>query len=74
MVMDGVLGGPDTHDRLIRVLANGAQAAIVFVNFTPSPEAKYPVSLEQAYVVTKRVSANGQNIHVDPTKDYDHVD
>lgn len=44
MVMDG---GPDTHDRLIREPANEARAAIVFVNYTPSPEAKYPVSMEQ---------------------------
>ena len=44
-----VLGGFDTHERLVRELANGAHAAIVFVNYTPSPEAKYPVSLEQAY-------------------------
>ena len=43
-----VLGNADTHDRLVRELANGANAAIVFVNYTPSPEAKYPVSVEQA--------------------------
>ena len=40
-----VLGGADTHDRLVRELANGAHAAIFF-NYTPSPEAKYPVPLE----------------------------
>lgn len=51
-----VLGGSDTHDRLIRELVNGAQVAIVFVNYTPSPEAKYPVSLEQAYATTKWVA------------------
>ena len=27
-----VLGGADTHDRLLREIANGAHAAIVFVN------------------------------------------
>jgi acetyl esterase len=44
-----VLGGADTHDRLLRELANGAHAAIVFVNYTLSPEAKYPVPVEQGY-------------------------
>jgi acetyl esterase len=44
-----VLGGFNTYERLVRELANGADAAIIFVNYTPSPEAKYPVPLEQAY-------------------------
>lgn len=55
-----VLGGVDTHDRLVRELANGIHAAIVFVNYTPSPEAKYPVPVEQAYAATKWVAENGQ--------------
>ncbi|MGA7044280.1 MAG: alpha/beta hydrolase, partial [Nitrososphaeraceae archaeon] len=63
-----ILGGFDTHDRLIRELANGIHAAIVFVNYTPSPEAKYPVSLEQAYAAAKWVAQNGQTIHVDSTR------
>lgn len=60
-----VLGGVDTHDRLVRELANGVHAAIVFVNYTRSPEAKYPVALEQAYTATKWVAENGQTINVD---------
>lgn len=62
-----VLGGSDTHDRLIRELANGAQVAIIFVNYTLSPEARYPVSLEQAYAA-KWVAENGQTINVNPTQ------
>ena len=63
-----ILGGFDTHDRLVRELANGIHGAIVFVNYTPSPEAKYPVSLEQAYAAAKWVAQNGQTIHVDSTR------
>jgi acetyl esterase/lipase len=63
-----VLGGFDTHDRLVRELANNANAAVVFVNYTPSPEAKYPVSLEQAYAASKWVAENGQTIHVDSSR------
>ncbi len=59
-----VLGGLDTHDRLVRELANGANAAIVFVNYTPSPEARYPVPIEEAYAATKWVAQNGATIHV----------
>lgn len=63
-----VLGNFDTHERLVRELANNVHAAFIFVNYTPSPEAKYPVSLEQAYAVTKWVAQNGQTINVDPSR------
>ena len=63
-----VLGGFDTHERLVRELANGAHAAIVFVNYTPSPEAKYPVSVEQAYTATKWVAENSQAINVNSSR------
>lgn len=38
-----VLGDADTHDRLVREIANGADAAVVFVDYERSPEARYPV-------------------------------
>jgi acetyl esterase len=63
-----VLGGFNTHDRLVREIANKAHVAIVFVNYTPSPEAKYPFSLEQAYAATKWVAQNGQTIHVNASR------
>ncbi len=59
-----VLGGFDTHERLVREIANKANVVVVFVNYTPSPEAKYPVALEQAYAATKWVSENGRTINV----------
>ena len=63
-----VLGGFDTHERLVRELANKANVVIAFVNYTPSPEAKYPVAIEQAYVATKWVAENGQNINVNSSR------
>ncbi|MCO6008529.1 alpha/beta hydrolase fold domain-containing protein [Actinoallomurus purpureus] len=39
-----ILGNAGTHDRLVRELAVGADAAIVFVEYDRSPEAKYPVA------------------------------
>jgi acetyl esterase len=44
-----ILGDKDTHERLDRELANAAQAAVVFVNYTAAPEAHYPTQNEQAY-------------------------
>lgn len=63
-----VLGDFDTHERLVREIANNVHAAFVFVNYTPSPEAKYPFSLEQAYAATKWVAQNGQTINVDSSR------
>ena len=63
-----VLGGFDTHERLVRELANKAKVVIVFVNYTRSPEAKYPVAVEEAYATTKWVAENGKSINVDASR------
>ncbi len=60
-----ILGNKNTHDRLIRELANRAQVAIVFVNYTLSPEAQYPVALEQAYTVLEYVAKHGAKLQLD---------
>jgi acetyl esterase len=51
-----ILGNFATHERLVRDLATQTGAAFVFVNYTPSPEARYPVAIEQAYAATKWVA------------------
>ena len=53
------------HDRLVRELANGINAAIVFVNYTPSPEAKYPTAIEQAYGTAKYIAEKGAAHNID---------
>lgn len=53
-----VLGGKDTHERLVRELAVGAGAAIVFVDYERSPEARFPTAIEQSYAVLQYVAAN----------------
>ncbi|GCE28889.1 esterase [Dictyobacter alpinus] len=63
-----ILGDKETHDRLTREIANGAQAAVVFVDYERSPEAKYPTAIEQAYAATKWVSENGASIGVDTSR------
>jgi acetyl esterase len=42
-----VLGNSGTHDRLVRELTVGVNAAVVFVEYERSPEAHYPVAIEQ---------------------------
>lgn len=63
-----ILGSKNTHDRLVREIANGANAAVVFVNYTPSPEAKYPVSIEEAYAATKYVAEHGSELNLDSSR------
>ena len=60
-----VLGSKRTHDRLVRELVNGTQAAFVFVNYTPSPEAQFPVPNEQAYAATKYIAERGNEFGLD---------
>jgi acetyl esterase len=60
-----VLGDYPTHKRLVRDLVVGSGAAAVFVDYTPSPEAHYPVAINQIYAVTKWVAENGDEIGVD---------
>ena len=47
-----VLGDFPTHERLVRDLVVDSGAAAVFLNYTPSPEASYPVAIDQAYAAT----------------------
>ncbi|AKB18231.1 MULTISPECIES: alpha/beta hydrolase [unclassified Methanosarcina] len=63
-----VLGDTDTHDRLAREIAKGTSAAVVFVNFTPSPEAKYPIPIEEAYAATKYIAENGKDLSLDTSR------
>ncbi len=63
-----ILGGKDTHDRMTREIAVGANAAVVFVDYDRSPEARYPVAIEQAYAATRYVAEHGDQLNVDPTR------
>lgn len=60
-----ILGSKESYDRLARDLTVGANAALVFVNFTRSPEAKYPTAIEEAYAATKYIAEHGEKHHLD---------
>jgi acetyl esterase len=63
-----ILGDRDTHDRLVREIAVGAEAAVVFVDYSPAPEARYPVAIEQAYAATRYVADNAASLRIDPLR------
>jgi acetyl esterase len=60
-----ILGDFPTHERFVRDLVADSGAAAVFVNYTPSPEARYPVAINEIYAATKWVAENGAQINVD---------
>ncbi|MEU1251657.1 alpha/beta hydrolase [Streptomyces chartreusis] len=60
-----VFGNAHTHDRLVRELAVGTGAAVVFPEYDLSPEARYPVAIEQNYAVAQWVVREGADNGLD---------
>jgi acetyl esterase len=60
-----VFGSMRTHDRLLRELAVGVQAAVVFPEYRLSPEAKYPIAIEEGYSAVKWVAEHGREYGLD---------
>ncbi|EMF29331.1 alpha/beta hydrolase [Streptomyces pseudogriseolus] len=63
-----ILGNAGTHDRLVRELAVGAEAAVVFVEYDRSPEAKYPAAIEQAYATARWITSEGSGEGLDASR------
>ncbi|NED77722.1 alpha/beta hydrolase [Streptomyces sp. SID9944] len=63
-----VFGNAHTHDRLVRELAVGARAAVVFPEYDLSPEARYPVAVEQNYAVARWIVREGAARGLDSTR------
>ena len=63
-----VLGNAGTHDRLVRELVNGTGAALAFVEYDRSPEARFPVAIEQGYAVAQHIMRDGEAHGLDPSR------
>lgn len=63
-----VFGNAHTHDRLVRELAVGARAAVVFPEYALSPEARYPVAVEQNHTVATWVVDHGADKGLDGSR------
>lgn len=63
-----IWGGMDTHDRLVREIAAGAEAAVVFVEMSPAPEERFPVAIEQAFAAAKYVADYGASLGLDGSR------
>ena len=60
-----VFGSTQTHDRLVRELAVGAGAAVVFPVYRLCPEVRYPAALEECYMAARWVARHGQEHGLD---------
>ena len=63
-----VFGNDHTHGRLARELAKGVGAAVVFPNYSLSPEARYPVAIEENYTAARWVVEHGAEAGLDPSR------
>ncbi len=63
-----VLGDRNTHDRLIREIAVASNVALVFVEYTRSPEVRFPYALEEGYAALEWVEQNAKSLNIDATK------
>ncbi|TVZ05661.1 alpha/beta hydrolase [Trebonia kvetii] len=63
-----ILGNAATHDRLVRELAVGARAALAFVEYPNSPEARYPVAIEQGYATAQWITQHGASKGLDASR------
>ncbi|MFI6763361.1 alpha/beta hydrolase [Micromonospora sp. NPDC050417] len=63
-----VFGDSFTHDRLIREIATQADAAVVFPEYSRSPEARFPVALEECYAVAQWITEQGSEFDLDPSR------
>jgi acetyl esterase/lipase len=63
-----VFGDALTHDLLVRKLAIGTRAAVVFPEYSLSPEAHYPVAIEQNYAVAQWITDDGASKGLDASR------
>jgi acetyl esterase len=63
-----ILGNAGTHDRLVRELAVGVDAAVALVEYSRSPEAQYPVAVEQGYATARWLVQEGAAHGIDTSR------
>ena len=63
-----ILGSKATHDNLVRKIANEAKVAVVFVDYSLSPESHFPVAIEEAYAATKYFAEQGKKHQLDTSR------
>lgn len=63
-----ILGDENTYDGLIRKLAVNTNSCIAFVKYNRSPEAAFPVALNQVYAAVEHFYDNAEKYNIDSSK------
>jgi len=63
-----VVGNLDTHDRMMRVLAEESGWSVLGVDYSLSPEAKFPVALDECRATVDWVRVNGADHGLDASR------
>ncbi len=61
-----IMGDLDTHDKIMRLLALRAGVAVVGIDYSLSPERKFPVAIEECVALLATLEAAGADWGLDP--------
>ena len=59
-----VFGDADTHDWVVRALALASQRTVVFVDYHRSPEARFPIAIEESYRSVAWLAEHGGSLGI----------
>ena len=60
-----VVGNLNTHDRIMRILADKTDAVVVGIDYKLSPEYKFPVPMEECAALTRYLRSNSEKYGID---------
>lgn len=63
-----VLGDYPTHKRMVRDLCVLSDCCGIFVNYTRTPDAKYPTAINEIFATLKWIAAHGEELNIDSNK------
>ncbi len=63
-----ILGNLDTHDKIMRLLAQRSGFAVVGVDYRLAPEHRFPVALEEAVAAVEYLAGDGGEWGLDPNR------
>ena len=63
-----ILGNKTTHNYMIRILSEYSKSIVIFPEYSLSPEAAYPVAINQIYSLLKLIYNNSEEFNIDKNR------